>query len=128
MRCDLANVVCGLSDGSVCRVTRARARLEWTEQVQRAGRVTKLDFNSRIVAAGGSDRSVAILDFRTGNILRYLEHRHLAAITDILLQAGSLISASHDKTVLITQLQGDSQGQSRAGARLTGELGWKGGK
>ena len=85
VRADLASVLCGLSDGSVCRVTRARARVEWTVLVQRAGRVTKLDFNSRIVAAGGSDRSVALLDFQSGNILRYLEHRHQAAITDIIL-------------------------------------------
>ena len=80
-------MLCGLSDGSVCRVSRGRATVDWRVRVQRAGRLTKLDFNSRVVAAGGSDRSVALLDFQSGNILRYLEHRHQAAITDIVLQA-----------------------------------------
>ena len=68
-------------------MSRGRATVDWRVRVQRAGRLTKLDFNSRVVAAGGSDRSVALLDFQSGNILRYLEHRHQAAITDIVLQA-----------------------------------------
>ena len=82
---DHGTVVCALSDGSVSRLHRGRARLEWKVWVQRSGRVTSIAFNSHIVAAGGSDRSVALLDFQTGHILRYLDNIHQAPITDILV-------------------------------------------
>ena len=60
--------------------------MEWNVWVQRSGRVTSIAFNSHIVAAGGSDRSVALLDFHCGHILKYLDNIHQAPITAILLQ------------------------------------------
>ena len=79
-------VLCGLTNGSVSRVCRPREKVVWNVWVQRTGRVTALDFNSEIVAVGGSDRSVAVLDFESGTVLRYLDHLHQSAITDLVLQ------------------------------------------
>ena len=80
------SVLCGLSNGSVSRLCRPTERVVWNVWVQRMGRVTSLDFNSQIVAVGGSDRSVAILEFDSGNILSYLDSLHQSALTDLILQ------------------------------------------
>ena len=88
LRSDGVTVVCGLADGSVSRLCRARARVVWNVHVQRTGRVTTLDFNTEIVAAGGSDRSVALLDFKSGRVLRHVDSLHQSAITDILIVQG----------------------------------------
>ena len=68
------------------RFERQSFRQRFNVMVHKIGKVSSLGFNSRCIVSVGSDKTIKILDFITGEILSSLDSVHDGPIRKVIVQ------------------------------------------